>query len=279
MNATAGRDEKPDAIDVLVVDDDSDTVEELVEFLSKAGLICRSATDGWDALRQLADGSRPDVVVTDLRMPEMDGMEFAERLSRFSDRERPEIIFVSGHAGFDDAVAAIRLGARDMLTKPVDPPKLVRAVKSAQLSRRMRYRQDGPKAAADVPQPPSPARPVETPDPVARRRAALGKIKADRRARSIHFPQDLFSDPCWEMLLDLYDARLAGAEVTVTSLGAASGVPLTTALRRMEALQEHGLILRTEDPGDKRRTIIRLTDPGLLAVENFFDSYLGHHGG
>ena len=81
------------------------------------------------------------------------------------------------------------------------------------------------------------------------------------------------------MLLDLYDARLAGAEVTVTSLGAASGVPLTTALRRMEALQQHGLIVRLEDPGDKRRTIIRLTDPGLLAVDNFFDTYLGQHGG
>lgn len=275
MNVTASRDEKPSSIDVLVVDDDADTVEELVEFLSKAGLMCRSATDGWDALKQLADGFTPDVVVTDLRMPEMDGMEFAERLSRFGDRERPEIIFVSGHAGFDDAVAAIRLGARDMLTKPIDAPKLVRAVKSAQLSRRLRQRLDAPPEQGASPAS-SLAKPAENLDPVARRRAALGKIKADRRARSALFPSELFSDPCWEMLLDLYDARLAGAEVTVSSLGAASGVPLTTALRRMEALQEHTLIIRGEDPRDKRRTIVRLTDSRLQAVENFFDSYLGH---
>ena len=76
------------------------------------------------------------------------------------------------------------------------------------------------------------------------------------------------------MLLDLYDGHLAGAEVTVTSLGAASGVPLTTALRRMDQLKAHGLIDRAGDIEDKRRTIVRLTQAGLDAVENFFDTYL-----
>jgi DNA-binding MarR family transcriptional regulator len=95
-----------------------------------------------------------------------------------------------------------------------------------------------------------------------------------RGMRSRHFPTELFSDPCWEMLLDLYDAHLVGAEVTVTSLGAASGVPLTTALRRMDQLKVHGLIERIEDNEDKRRTIVRLTHAGLTAVESFFDTYL-----
>lgn len=108
--------------------------------------------------------------------------------------------------------------------------------------------------------------------PAERRRAALRDVKAMRRTRSSLFPTELFSDPCWEMLLDLYDAQLAGAEVTVTSLGAASGVPLTTALRRMDELQRHNLIVRGEDAGDKRRTIIRLSESGLLAVDTFFDS-------
>jgi len=131
---TSGRDER--SLDVLVVDDDREAVEELVEYLSKANLSCKPAPDGWAALQLLADGCRPQVVVTDLRMPELSGMEFAERLSRLGEGERPEIIFVSGNAGFDDAVQAIRLGARDMLTKPIDGPRLVRAVKSAQLARR-----------------------------------------------------------------------------------------------------------------------------------------------
>ena len=66
------------SIDVLVVDVDQEAVEELVEYLSKANLRCQPAADGWAALQVLADGYRPQVVVTDLRMPELSGMEFAE---------------------------------------------------------------------------------------------------------------------------------------------------------------------------------------------------------
>jgi CheY-like chemotaxis protein/DNA-binding MarR family transcriptional regulator len=282
MNVPRNSPDKTSTIDVLVVDDDTDTIEELVEYLSKAGLICKAAADGWAALKLLADGFKPGVVVTDLRMPEMDGMEFVERLRQFDDRERPEVIFVSGHAGFDDAVAAIRLGARDMLTKPIDPSKLVRAVKSAQLARQVRRQPDAaaePRAEAKgTPEMTAERTPGKDLDPVARKRAALADLRTIRRTRDQYFPSDLFSDPCWEMLLDLYDAKLVGAEVTVTSLGAASGVPLTTALRRMEALQSHGLIVRVEDAGDRRRTIIRLTTPGLQAVESFFESHLGRTG-
>lgn len=259
-------------VDVLVVDDDADAVEELVECLAKARLTCASAGDGWNALKLLAEGCRPSVVVTDLRMPELDGMEFVARLKGLAQAELPEIIFISGHAGFDDAIAAIRLGARDMLTKPVDGPTLVRAVKSAQLARQVRSR-SGPAATAAAAEDVS-GRRAEAADPGERKRAALKDLKTMRRLRSQHFPSELFSDPCWEMLLDLYDAVLAGSEVTVTSLGAASGVPQTTALRRMETLQGHGLIARAEDRDDKRRTIIKLTEPGLAAVEKFFENYL-----
>ncbi|TAJ87747.1 MAG: response regulator [Reyranella sp.] len=248
-------------VDVLVVDDDSDAVEELVECMVKAGLSCLSAGDGWQALKLLADGRRAKVVVSDLRMPELTGLEFAERLARLGGGDGPEVIFVSGHAGFDDAVEAIRLGARDLLTKPVDGPRLVKAVKSALLARQGRDRA-------------TPAVGAETGGLATRKRAALKQMRSLRRMRSQHFPTQLFSDPCWEMLLDLYDGHLAGAEVTVTSLGAASGVPLTTALRRMDQLKAHGLIERTEDIEDKRRTIVRLTQAGLAAVEGFFDTYL-----
>ena len=267
----SGRDGR--LLDVLVVDDDNEAVEELVEYLSKANLTCKPAADGWAALQLLADGYRFQVVVTDLQMPELSGMEFAERLSSLGEGERPEIIFVSGNAGFDDAVQAIRLGARDMLTKPIDGPRLVRAVKSAQLARQMRIRPTDLSglAMAGVGR----GKAAEGAGPVARKRAALGELKTMRRLRSQYFPAELFSDPCWEMLLDLYDAALAGAEVTVTSLSAASGVPQTTALRRMETLQGHDLIVRAEDKSDKRRTIIKLSDAGMEAVERFFETYLG----
>lgn len=180
-------------IDVLVVDDDRDAAAELTEFLSKAGLACRSAGDGWGALKLIAEGYRPGVVVSDLRMPELDGLQFAEHLNRLVDQDRPEIIFVSGNAGYDDAVEAIRLGARDMLTKPIDGMRLVRAVKSAQLVRQLRVG-----AAA-------PARAAAEKSPAERKRATLDDLRAVRKVRSRYFPSELFSDPCWEMLLDLYD--------------------------------------------------------------------------
>ncbi len=255
-------------VDVLVVDDDLAAVEELVAYLSKAHLKCRSATDGWAALKLLADGCRPTVVVTDLRMPELTGMEFAERLKSIVPSDRPEIIFVSGDAGFDDAISAIRLGARDMLIKPVEGPKLVQAVKAAQLARRL----EAPSPGGGSPERVGAAR-LDGETFTARNRAALNDLKSMRRVRSQYFPDELFSDPCWEMLLDLYDAHLGGAEVTVTSLGAASGVPQTTALRRMETLQSHGLIVRNEDKDDKRRIIVKLTSAGLVAVERFFETY------
>lgn len=275
MNPTRNSLRIETSADVVVVDDDADTLEELQEYLAKAGLRCRVAGDGWAALELMASGVTADVVVTDLRMPELDGMQFAERLRLLKDDERPEIIFVSGHAGFEDAVAAIRLGARDMLTKPVDGPHLVRAVKSAKIVRQMRRGEDPPPSASSVPSPEQQQEAATPVDPVRRRREALRELKSIRRDRSTYFPDELFSDPCWEMLLDLYDARLGAEEVTVTSLGAASGVPLTTALRRMEALQKHGLIDRVEDSDDKRRTIMKLTEHGLRAVENFFEAYLG----
>lgn len=274
MTGADSRDGDTGAADVLVVDDDLEAVEELVEFLARAGLKCISAGDGWSALALLNEGRRPSVVVSDLRMPELSGLEFAEQLSRLGDNERPEIIFVSGNAGFDDAVEALRLGARDMLTKPVDGRGLVQAVKRALLARQRRQH-----AGHALPAVAEARKTAAEQGPSERKRSALNDLRGIRRVRSKYFPSELFSDPCWEMLLDLYDARLAGAEVTVTSLAAASGVPATTALRRMETLQGHGLIERSGDSEDKRRTIIRLTEHGLEAVEQFFEAYLARQTG
>jgi CheY-like chemotaxis protein len=270
MGTTPEKGRSGSAVDVMVVDDDADTVSEVVDCLSDAKLTCISAGDGWAALELFANGWQPNVVVTDLRMPELNGMEFAERLRQFASAERPEIIFVSGHAGFDDAIAAIRLGARDMLTKPVDGAKLVQAVKSAQLARLVRVRPQDIEAVSSG----KAGTPGEPSSLAARKQMALKRLKEMRRLRSRFFPSDLFADPCWEMLLDLYDSSLAGAEITVSSLGIASGVPATTALRRMDTLQSHEMIVRLEDPKDKRRTIVKLTAAGLAAVDRFFETYL-----
>jgi DNA-binding MarR family transcriptional regulator len=90
-----------------------------------------------------------------------------------------------------------------------------------------------------------------------------------QRARVRHFPPGVFSDPAWDMLLDLMGAKLAGRTMTVSSLCLAADVPATTALRWLNALAEPGLIRRLPDPADRRRVLVELTEEGLARMEAY----------
>lgn len=81
-----------------------------------------------------------------------------------------------------------------------------------------------------------------------------------RRDRERFFPAELFSDPAWDMLLDLSAARLERRSVSVSSLCIAAAVPTTTALRWIRNLCDVGMFERTTDPDDLRRGIITLSE-------------------
>ena len=136
--------------------------------------------------------------------------------------------------------------------------------------------------------PPEPAAPVPRVNPAAPRSRPAGEHdfltpeEAGRNwirtlidlctARQNHFPDGLFSDPAWDMLLDLTYARLTGKRVSVSSLCIAARVPATTALRRIGDLVAEGLAMRVRDENDGRRVFVDLTDDGftrmLAYVEN-----------
>lgn len=99
-------------------------------------------------------------------------------------------------------------------------------------------------------------------------RAALRQ----RRMREQYFPADLFADPAWDMLLDLYAARLERQPVSVSSLCIAAAVPATTALRWIKTMCEAGLFLREADPQDGRRIFIALADGACEAMARYFDA-------
>lgn len=257
---------------VLVVDDDVPTVDAYVSCLAAAGLSCRSALNGWAALELISDGLSPKVVVTDLRMPELDGIAFAQQL-RQQVALRPALIFVSGNAGLEDAVHAIRLGASDFLAKPIDCDALVRAVKFCIIGK-----PSAPAAAqqTQLPSPPAPqslksAAPTNT---FSVRQEALLRLRAVRRIRARVLAPELFADPCWDMLLDLYDAYLRGAKLTLSGLSEGAGVPLTTTIRRLELLAANDLITRISDPSDRRKTYVELGDAGIDALNRFFENYI-----
>lgn len=102
--------------------------------------------------------------------------------------------------------------------------------------------------------------------------AMIRKILEARLARASAFPGDLFSDPAWDMLLDLYAAQLDQVRVSVTSLCIASNAPASTALRWISALEHRNLIERTPDPLDGRRFFMSLTSEAKDMFERYFSS-------
>jgi len=91
-----------------------------------------------------------------------------------------------------------------------------------------------------------------------------------RQIRARFFDGELFSDPAWDMLLDLTAARVEQKRVSVTSLCIASGVPPTTALRWIGQMVEAGLFFRVCDDSDRRRAFIELTDKAIDAMARYF---------
>jgi len=112
---------------VLVVDDDPDICQLLVMFLGCAGFDVRTACDGRDALHQLASaGTVPAVILLDLMMPIMDGIEFRSHQRR--DIRFRDIPIVCLSARHDARQTASRLGLSEFLAKPFELDAVVAAV-------------------------------------------------------------------------------------------------------------------------------------------------------
>lgn len=126
--------------------------------------------------------------------------------------------------------------------------------------------------AFDAGPPPSDLGPDLTIDAAAVR----GAIRA-RRLRAQFFGPDLFEDPAWDMLLDLFAAELEGGRVSVSSLCIAAHVAPTTALRWITRLTDAGLFERRPDPQDRRRVFIALSARGSAAMRGYVAA-LGRQG-
>jgi uncharacterized small protein (DUF1192 family) len=93
-----------------------------------------------------------------------------------------------------------------------------------------------------------------------------------RRARSNLFGvPDLFGEPAWDMLVDLFIAAEEGKRISVSSLCIASGVPMTTALRWISILEGRELVSRTADPFDARRFYISLSSETRAKIKAHFE--------
>jgi two-component system, OmpR family, response regulator ResD len=112
---------------ILVVDDEPTIAEVVSRYLERAGYSARTAFDGPAALR-CASEERPDLVVLDLMLPGMDGLEVMRRLREFGEGPRVSVILLTAKGEHSDRIVGLRLGADDYVVKPFSPAELVARV-------------------------------------------------------------------------------------------------------------------------------------------------------
>ena len=120
---------------VLVVDDDPGVRYTLREILEAEGLAVAEAEDGLAALAE-ADAFRPELVLADLRMPRLDGMELLRRLA--SRMPAPRVVLITAHGSERQAVEAMKAGAYDYFRKPFETEELLAVVRRALEALRLR---------------------------------------------------------------------------------------------------------------------------------------------
>ena len=113
---------EPEAVRVLIVDDEGELVSALAERLNLRGFEATGVTTGAEALAYLAEQSC-DVVVLDVKMPGLGGLEVIRRIKEH--RAHLQVILLTGHGSAQDAARGMELGAYDYLMKPVKIDELV----------------------------------------------------------------------------------------------------------------------------------------------------------
>ncbi len=113
---------------VLIVEDEENERSGLAELVRAWGFETETAVDGVEALEKVASSS-PGIVVTDLRMPRMDGMELLERLS--TQPQPVAVILLTAQGSVEAAVSAMKRGAFDFIEKPVNPTRLRNILQNA----------------------------------------------------------------------------------------------------------------------------------------------------
>lgn len=112
---------------VLVVDDNEDNLRVTEEILKTKGFTVRVAQDGASALHSI-EQSRPDIVLLDLMLPDMDGMEVLDRLRANSEHAGLPVILVTAKAQDEDLIAGYKIGADYYITKPFTARQLLHGI-------------------------------------------------------------------------------------------------------------------------------------------------------
>ena len=133
---------------ILLVDDEEDILEFLSYNLKKEGSRIDTANNGISALKKL-EKSKPDLIILDVMMPEMDGIEVCEKIREQDNFDDVLILFLTARSEEYSELAGFSAGADDYITKPIKPKLLVSRV-NAILKRKRKKKNDGPIEIGDI---------------------------------------------------------------------------------------------------------------------------------
>ncbi len=128
---------------ILLVDDEPDIIEFLKYNLEQENFEVLVSYDGKDALKKLS--YKPDLIILDIMMPEMDGFEVSEQIKKNKEYNDIPIIFLTAKSSETDEIKGLDLGASDYIQKPISPKKLIARIKS-----NLRKVDDNAKKTSDV---------------------------------------------------------------------------------------------------------------------------------
>jgi CheY-like chemotaxis protein len=282
---------------ILAIDDDPPTLELVSSVLTTNGFPCLTASSGEQALALVA--ANPDILlaISDINMPMMDGIALLGRInSQCPPGLAPRVIFLTAHARVDYAVAALRLGAIDFLTKPVRPQNLLGVVRNAWdaavraraasalpdevavLARKAQelaaivQRRAAPRPPENTPMP-APG-PVASAERGASHSADIALLGMDRlrRLRREYPPLGELDDVAWDLVRELVRVERTTQRLSVSALSmAAEQVSSSTAVRRIQELVRAGILVRTPDPADARRDFVNLAPEMRATLDRYLE--------
>jgi DNA-binding response OmpR family regulator len=256
--------------EILLLDDDLTTLTVLERALGGSGFNCSVSSDPKQALTVVAARDEIAVVVTDLYMPHMSGLQFAQALSETPlGRPTPRVLLLTAQPSLESAIGALRGGACDFLVKPVSTADLVAAVSRA-LERARQDRLIHRGRAPDVAQHSlATARKAKVP--------VLDTIEKLRGLRA-RYDEHKLDDVAWELLLELLRTEQGEHKLSVSALTISiPGVSATTSLRRVGELTARGYVDRVPDARDGRRDFVALTKKAHDLLKDYLadvDRYL-----
>jgi len=275
--------ENKDTTKILVVDDEDAAAQEICEYLEDANYKCLKATDSQVALQLIQSDSQIKLILLDIKMPKMDGIELMKKIQPKIGTKLGVIMF-SGHSGETEIVEGMRNNAMDFLRKPIEPKELLKSIKNAIANLNKSSSKQVSNAYSEAT---TLAREflqkleqmVEEKNlteqnsnpPTRSTQRVLDLLKKSFQKQRDFGEISLRIDPALLMMFELYHPNNSQG-ISVTALCNSGKTAQTTALRRIQDLEVAGYVKRKDDAKDKRRAVLTLTQNGIDAIDSYAKS-------